>query len=308
MAAAQGPLKIERLYILPTSHGLVVLVLNTILILVAASSGNNSVYTLGFVMFGVYLLTMIATHINLKNLSVEVVEVIDGYAGEAAQVVLSFDNSNHKTRFLIRARFRDQADFTAVVKEEVLSNSRGLLTVSLVKDLRGVYPLPSMQISSIYPMGLFRTWVNLSFKENIFIYPKRHGQLALSAADAGVGHGVHRGGRLDSQHEDFREHKRYEQGESHHHVDWKAYARSREMLTKRYETAAPLHYNLDFRRLIHLGTELALSQLAQWIEDLQNQESSFELHLPGQQIPSGRGRQHGQMALRELAKFKGGAA
>lgn len=306
--AQPAPFKIERLYIVPTSHGLAVLGLNVIFILVGAASGNNAVYILAFVMFGVYLLAMVSTHVNLKALEIELVDAGDGFAGEAAQVTFAVNNPSAKPRFMLNAVFRPARSGLATLQEEILMKGRTLVNVSLMKDTRGVYPLPPIRISSVYPLGLFRVWTTIHLPSNFYVYPKRSGSLELGTSDAGQGGGDHRGGNRDTQHEDFKEHKRYEIGESHHHVDWKAFARSGEMLTKRYETAAPRHFVLDWKRVAHLGIESGLSQLAKWIEELRKSDLSFEVRLPGVIVESGRGWAHGRKCLRELARFKGEAA
>lgn len=305
---AQAAIKLDRLFIVPTSHGLSVLMLNVIFILVAAASGNNSVYILAFIMFGVYLLAMVATHVNLKALEVELVEAGDGFVGEAAKITFAIRNPSVKPRFMIRAVFRSTKSSTPALQEELMTKAKTLFYVSLVKDARGVYKLPAIQFSSVYPIGLFRAWATIKLDTNFFVYPKREGTLALGLGGVGKGSGSSSGGQMDTRHEDFREHKRYEVGESHHHVDWKAYARTGNLLTKRYETSAPQHFVLDWKMVAHLGTEPGLSQMAIWVEELRNGDLSFEIRLPGISIGAGRGWAHGQECLRQLAKFKGVAA
>jgi len=304
---AHSPIKVERLYIVPTSHGLAVLGLNLIFILVAAASGNNSVYILAFIMFGVYLLAMVATHVNLKSLEVELVEAGDGFVGEAARMTFALRNPSVKSRFMIRAAFKSSKVSAEALQEEILMNAKTLVSVSLVKNARGVYMLPPLQLSSVYPIGLFRAWTTIKVESQFFVYPKREGTRGLDLGGIAKGSGNSRGGQMDTQHEDFREHKRYELGESHHHVDWKAFARSGNLLTKRYETSAPEHFVLDWKSVAHLGTEPGLSQMSQWIEELRKGNMSFEIRLPGVAIGGGHGWAHGQECLRELAKFKGGS-
>jgi uncharacterized protein (DUF58 family) len=300
--------KVERLYILPTGHGYAVLALNVIFILVAASSGNNAVYILGFVMFAVYLLAMLATHFNLRALEIELVDINDGFAGESAHVTLALTNPSAKPRFLVMTQFRVDPRALHSVKDELPPKARTLVNVNLTRNERGVFSLPALQISSVYPLGLFRTWTRIHLAATFFIYPRREEFISLATTDTGEGTGDFRGGSQDTQHEDFREHKRYEAGESHLHVDWKAFARRGELLTKRFETSAPRHFILEWHRVSHLGLESALSQLSQWIEELRHTDMSFEMRLPGVALAPGRGWNHGQICLRELARYKGNEA
>lgn len=297
--------KIDRIYIVPTRHGLAYLGVFIVMILVAAGTGNNLIYGLAFVLFAIFFLAMIATHRNLKALEVELLDCEDGFANEIAKVRLTLANPARRPRFLIQSRTRKFSVAEKSEVQELASGARIVVEVPLVIGQRGEYPIPQVQVSTIYPLGLFVAWTNLKLEGHLFVFPKREGKRRLQPHDNGEGAGDLRGRWAETQHEDFREHTRYQSGESHHHVDWKAFARRGQMLTKRYEATSPEHFVLEWQSVLNLGREPALSQMSEWLATLQNGDHSFEMRLPGMNSGRGRGRTHARQCLRALARFPG---
>jgi len=305
---AANSIEINRIYILPTRHGFSFFGVVLVMILVGSATGNNLIYSLAFVLFGVFVLTMIATHRNLKKLEVELVQCEDGFAGEGTKIKIAVHNRSEKARFLIQSRAKAHAARQMSLLNEVPPRGRQVVEIPLIIDRRGVYSVPALQIGTFYPLGLFWSWTVLRFDGSIYVYPRRMGDRYLEANWFGEGNGANRGQWAETQHEDFREHTRYLEGESQHHVDWKAFARRGELLTKRYEMKSPQHFVLEWSRVAPLGAEVGLSQLAQWVDELREGDNSFELILPGESIGQGRGWQHGQECLRALARFRAEAA
>ncbi|MGE0763174.1 MAG: DUF58 domain-containing protein [Bdellovibrionales bacterium] len=308
MAAAETQ-RLKRIYIVPTMHGVAFLGLIVVVILVGAASGNNLVYGLAFTLFAVYMLSMISTNANLKSLDFELLESEDSHAGETGNLSLVLINNSRKARFLVRGKLRrGSTNKLGALVQELPSDSRSVLRIPLRFEKRGVYDLPILQFSTVYPMGLFSAWANIRPQGKYFVYPKRAGGMTLETGRQGVG-GAGQGGRgRETQHEDFREHSRYQVGESQHQVDWKVFARHGEMLSKRYDNSVPHHFILSWQQVAHLPREEGLSQLAQWVADLRQSENSFELHLPSGHVGRGRGHHHGQHCLRELARWPEEAA
>lgn len=301
---SMGQYELTRIFILPTRHGFAFLGLVIVMILVGSATANNLIYALAFVLFGVYMLAMVATQRNLKRLRIELLECEDSFVGESAKIRLAFLNQSARSRFLIQSQPRKFAARQGAVVNEIPSRSRVVVEVPVQIDRRGVYSVPSLQLGTLYPMGLFWAWSNLSLDGSIYIYPRRLGERELIPDWFGEGAGERQGRWAETQHEDFREHTKYQQGESHHHVDWKAFARHGELLTKRYETTSPQHFFLDWNQVSSLGVEAGLSQMSMWINELREGENSFELQLPSLKIGKGRGWLHGQECLRALARYK----
>lgn len=299
---------IKRVYILPTIHGVAFLGLIVVMILVAAASGNNLVYGLAFTLFAVFMLVMINTNANLKGLEVEVADNQEAFARETSSLQLVLINNKGRSRFLIRGQARKIGVGDGDVTGEVQPGGRAIVQVPLRFETRGVFSHVQLNISTVYPLGLFRAWTSLNLKGPFFIYPERKGDANLPLKQQGQFQGEGRAEGMDSNPEDFREHSRYINGESQHRVDWKAYARHGEMLSKRYGQASPRHVVLDWKLVQHMGLEAALSQLAFWISALQDTPNSFELRLPEAHLKSGQGERHARLCLRRLAEFPPGAA
>jgi uncharacterized protein (DUF58 family) len=292
----------QRLYILPTRHGFVFLAIIILMILVAASSGNNLIYMLGFCLLSIYMFAMVLTNLNLKGLEFEIIEVSDGFAGEAAHVRIGVSNRENRPRYFLETKWKISK---TIEVNTIKPKGQTIITQVLKIDARGVYELPPLRVSTIYPLGLFRAWSVLRLKTSVYIYPQRKGERQLRATSALIGSGPQSANQFFDQHDDFREHSRFQLGESHNHVDWKAFARRGELLTKKYQTNSPHHFVLNWQSVSDLGMEDGLCQLAHWLEDLRTGDQSFEMRLPDCQIGSGKGFKHGETCLRELAKFTG---
>ncbi len=287
---------IKRIYILPTWHGVAFLGLILVMILVAAASGNNLVYTLSFILFGVFVLSMISTHANLKGLDIELLKEQEAFANETGFLRFLLTNMKSKSRYLIQAKAGRVGTGQEVTAGEVGPAARLHLNVPVRFLKRGAYDGLILQLATVYPLGLFRAWVNFRLEQPFYVYPERKGRTAWPH--------VSEGADQDGGQEDFKEHARYRAGESQHNIDWKAYARHGKLLSKRYQEAIPFHFVLDWQTLAHLPREEALSQLSLWISVLQNTPNSFELRLPDTKIDAGSGVVHARTCLRSLARSK----
>ncbi len=300
----------QQIYILPTLHGVLFLIMIVIMILVGASSTNNLVYILAFVLFAVYVLTMLNTHNNLKALKYDLVAAEDAFAGETAQFKILVENNTGKDRHFFKAEFRNRVPNSVAPTplQCVVSGGREVLDLALHTPTRGVYDLPFLVVSSVYPLGLFRAWTYILFVRQFYVYPARSGEAVIKPLAVGRGLGQKVSPTSDSQHQDFHEHRRYTAGQPYHHIDWKAYARTGNLLSKSYQSTSPEYFSLRFQELQGLPIEAALSQLSSWIDQLNTQDAFFELVLPNKRLLYSRGRNHSQVCLRELASFSGGAA
>lgn len=296
-----------RLYILPTGHGLVFFSMIIFMFLIAASTGNNLIYMLAFLLFTVFVVSMLNTHFNLKSLQLELARVEDGYAGDFAILHFVIKNplKSRRFRFLIKMRQQGYTDDELIY--EVAPRGQELAHLQMRLDKRGIFRVPKITFSTIYPMGLFYAWAVYNFPQQmVHAYPQRAGQGNLSETSRSHQPGEGSSKNEMPQPEDFHEHRRYQTGESQHHIDWKAYARSRELLTKRYSSPSLKHYHLHWQAVQNLGLEPGLSQLSQWIWELERKGHSFDLHLPDKVIRFTGQPEHAQDCLRELASFKAG--
>lgn len=166
------------------------------------------------------------------------------------------------------------------------------------------YLLPErIKISTTWPLGLFRAWSYIQVQQPCVVYPKPGGTLNLppmslldeEEALTGKGSGT----------EDFVGFRQYQSGDSMRAVDWKAYARERGLVSKRFSGKGTKKILLDLHFTSFMGDlERGLSQLCQWVLQADQQALRYSLQLPGMETGSfSCGDAHRQQCLEALASY-----
>lgn len=298
----------NRIYILPTGFGLTFIAGAMVMILVGASYQNNLVNMLAFFMMSLIFIAMVQTHNNLKDIALEQVNAEGGFAGGEYLVTCVLKNASDQPRFNLETRLRRRKP------KAIYENVHPLLPKSFLKlrtayeaPRRGRYILQGIEVSAVFPLGLFRAWVLLNGETPVFVYPKPEGSHLATRThaedDRDVGLHALKGG------DDFYGHRRFETGDAPSHIDWRARARGRPLLVKEFNQGVPSPRVLDWYALKGLETEERLSQLALWVNESAASREVFALRLPRQTIAPSAGPAHAKRCLEALAVFEneGGA-
>ena len=291
----------SRIFILPTGFGALYLTGSLAMILIGSAYQNNLVNMLAFFMLSLVFVTMIQTHNNLKNISVVSLICEGGFSGHEFLVTTIIANDAKVSRFNIESRLRKMKPLSVYEHPSILPEMGTLRLRSTYPALkRGRHQIHSVRVSSIFPLGLFEAWMWLSVTSDYCVYPEPKGPLAPidPLPFTQLQHLPLLGG------DDFHHHRRYEDGDSQRHIDWKAVARGRPKLVKEFnDGATPQAIIFDWQDLYEMLPEDRLSQLALWIEEARIRKTSFALHLPQKLIPAGNSRQHIIRCLEALADF-----
>lgn len=292
----------NRIYILPTGFGCVFIAGALIMILVGASYQNNLVNMLAFFMMSLVFIAMVQTHNNLKDIVLEQTIADGGFAGQEFLVTTVLANSSDEARFNLEAKLNRQKPKVAYENvQPLLAKSSLKLRSSYNAGTRGRYVFNDVSVSTIFPLGLFRSWIRLESETNVWVYPEPKGDRVLPrgiASDAVQGAAAVRGG------EDYHGHRRYEFGDTYTHIDWKARAKGRPLLIKEFNDGAPAPIYLDWQSLEGVETEARLSQLSKWVNDAALKREPFGLKIPGVSIAPGIGHSHAQRCLEALASHE----
>ena len=296
------PFRSDRIYILPTGHGIAFLCSIVVMVLTAATYGNNMIYILSFLLFGVVLITMVQTNVNLKGVQVNRCHIPDAFAGEDILVHLNVQNSLHITRETLVVNVGDSKHSASLALLGALATEQ--VALKLPKQSRGRYVLKRVQISTVYPLGLFRSWKNVDLNQEYFVLPRPQGEQDISVASVDYGGGL-TAARWSGgfQGADFREHRNFQSGDSFQHVDWKAYARNRPLLVKQFEGDLQRAYRFQMPAGRGEAVERALSQIAIWILGAETEGAAYELRQVGRTSTMNSGFHHCQTCLRQLAIY-----
>ncbi len=295
--------KNNKVYIVPTKFGMAMFLSVLFMLLAGAAYGNNLVNLLGFFLAAIGFVTMIQTHNNVRGVNVTSAQMEPGYAGTSVRLTTIVESSDNQDHFHLEA---DALSFSSQPRLEfaqpVYSRSKGKLTTSYKIETRGKYSIKRIKISSVFPLGLFYAWSFHKTEHDFFIYPTPSGSRDLPVPR--LSYQSEAGARLQFAGEDYREHRPYQSTDSARHVDWRAFARGRPLLTKRFDEGGPEAIILNWNQTLQQSDEAKLSQLSLWVELAHRSERSFSLQLPESKVDYGRDSLHAHRCWQELAQFK----
>ncbi len=294
-----------RIFILPTGFGALYLTGALAMILIGSAYQNNLVNMLAFFMLSLVFVAMIQTNNNLKNISVVSLNCEGGFSGREFLATTVIANNAKVPRFNLESRLRKMKPVSVYESPSTLAELGTLrLRAAYPAVKRGRHQLHSVRVSSIFPLGLFEAWMWLNASSTYCVYPEPKGTRTPPF------HSMNEQSLRTSLigGDDFHQHRRYQNGDSQHHIDWKAVARGRPKLVKEFNDGATPQVSIfDWQDLDGLPTEERLSQLAKWIEEARARKASFALRLPQTTIPAGSDLQHVTRCLEALADFDEGS-
>ena len=302
----------KRVYIFLTRYGLM-FGINLLVMLVGAVNYTNSLaYALTFLLVGLFLVVMLHTYSNLRGLVLSVSAAEPVFAGQFANFPLLFNNRAGKTRLAleisrprkVKKLFRKKTLYQQLASINLAANSVQAHGLEFPAPQRGYLSPGRVRVSSTWPLGLFRAWSYMNIEQTCLVYPKPGGKPQLpqsSVVDeeeqSGQGSGT----------EDFIGFRQYRSGDSMRSVDWKAYARERGLLSKKFSGRGTRKVVLDWEQTRALGDiESRLSQLCLWVLEAEKTQSQYLLRIPGfEQEEFSNGEQQKHRCLAALAVFKG---
>lgn len=291
-----------RIYILPTRFGLVFIIGAMVMILIGSAYQNNLVNMLAFFMLSLVFVCMIQTQNNLKDVIIHDLETEGGFQGKEFLVTTILANKARTPRYNLETLARRHKALAVYENHQVLPDRGTLkLRTTYPATKRGVFKISEARISTVYPLGLFESWTWFkNLDSSYFIYPELKGEAPFPGGDQEGGTALFSrqlGG------EDFHGHRKFANGDSYRHVDWKARARGRPMLIKEFTEGEPGAAILDWHSLGGLDLEARLSQLAKWVDEAKGKKILFSLRLPNEVIPPGQGLLHAKRCWQSLASF-----
>ncbi|MDQ7016015.1 MAG: DUF58 domain-containing protein [Gammaproteobacteria bacterium] len=283
----------QRIYILPTIAGLFYALLLMILLLAASNYGTSLGFLLTFFLTGLSLVSMLHGFRNLLNLEIQIHSANAVFVGEESHFNIEIYNPNSSPHPMITLVHATQQHTL-----NLLADQRHRCTLSITTTRRGYLALGKVHINTLYPLGLFRCWSSIGSRQRVLIYPK---PLSHSAPLPHVQDNTQQNNnqKIDEEYQGVRD---YQRGDSARRIDWKALAKGHGTLVKNYQTPQNERLQLHWQ-LTQGDTERRLSQLCAWILQAERQQKIYSLHLPHSPPLIGRGEQHKQRCLKNLALF-----
>jgi len=287
----------QRIYILPTRYGLVFALLVFVMAVGAANYDNSSGFLLAFLLAALGMMSTLHTYRNLARLSFRTGKTFHVFCGEAARFTVYVDNPGRLPRAAVALQLGDEAPVYA----DIATGTQTEIELSLPAHRRGYLPISTLTVASRYPLGLFYAWSRIRLNMTCLVYPRPATAVVLPRQGCRQtdGHFIPRPG-----HDDFLGFRAYQPSDSPRHVDWKAAARGRGLLTKQFADNEQDALWLDWDSLPDMDPEARLSRLCRWVLEAEAGSYRYGLRLPRKHLPLNRGDAHKHLCLQTLALYE----
>ena len=272
----------------------------------AASSQNSAaVYLLLFTLTAIFLVSIPHTLINLAGVTVRLESAKPAFAGQEVSLPVETMNMSRATRHGIDLALSDSATERKRI-DHIPAGKAARVTLRFPARQRGEHKIGTLCLTSVYPLGFIRVVKKFAGSQTYHVYPNPEGDLSLPSSHA---RSPHSRPQADfGEGEDFAGVRAYVPGESQRHIDWKAVARGRALMTKQFAAEAEGSVHFDFSALHFADVEKRLSQLALWVIEAERARRPYGLRLPGTEIAPAFGEPHFHQCMRALSRFQVGTA
>lgn len=297
----------SRIYILPTSHGIVFGLL-LLLMLAGAINYNLSLgYILTFLLGAMSIMSGLHTYHNLAGLTIRSGKSDGVFAGQEGCFPVHIQHAGNTNRYSIALQLTDHPNST-VHYHDVLAGNPAPAEIRLSATTRGLLSPNSITLSTTFPSGLFRAWSDISTNMHCIVYPTpepaNNTPLPSPLHQAA---GNHTGSPISGA-DDFAGLRPYHTGDSPRHIAWKLLAREQSLQTKQFSDDDQHKLWLDWQdpliTVYASDIEARLSRLARWVLEAEAKQLHYGLRLPTQTLPPGNGMAHQHQCLVMLALFK----
>ena len=286
----------KRIYILPTRHGWVFILILLAMLIGSVNYKINLGFLLTFLLGGMAFVSIFHSYRNLLSIQILAVTAQPVFAGDRAVFKFSI-----RTKEPARAAVAISLPNAEKIVKDFDANKDNWIRIPVAANQRGIFRPGSLLIATQYPLGLFRAWSTIRLDAKCLVYPRPLSGPLTTADDAGAVNGEE--GRDIPGAEDFQELKSYQQGDPLQHIAWKALSRGQGLFTKMFVAQAGSTAMLDFDALLEPHTERKLSRLCDMILQACSHNLVFGLKLPGKVIDPNRGEAHRQKCLKALALY-----
>lgn len=276
----------------PTPAGWAFCLLLLALLLMAINYSNNLLLALWCWLLAALPLAVWAAWRNLAGIAVSAALPVPVFAGQYAQLPLRLSAAPGRTHFGLQLTVRAASE----VVPQLPPGEPLRVGLALPCRQRGCVPLAELQLSSVYPFGLFNASRVSPLPHALLVWPS-------PAADAGLPPQPASGNAADT----LAGLRPYVAGDAPRRIDWRALARRDELLVRHFDgDSGAQGVCLDWQRQPG-GVEQRLSALAAQVLAADAAGLAFSLDLPGQTLPLARGEAQRLACLSALALFDGGA-
>lgn len=284
----------RRIFIIPNKRGLGLFLLLFIQLIASINYNNNLGFILTFLVGGIATLGTLYGFRNLARLSLCANHPSPVFVGDAARFTLTIDNPTQTPRIGIHVGLRHGP-------QQALNLPAGeslAVVIDVTAIRRGWMELPTVSLSSEFPLGLFHAWSPVKFNRRVLVYPRPAvDDIPVPATFGGEG------GQRMTASDDFHGFQNYQPGDSLRRIHWKGVGKGQGVHVKEYRGEENNRLYLDWQQTPGFDVESRLSRLCRWVLEAEKTGSTYGLRLPGTDINPSTGQAHMHSCLERLALF-----
>lgn len=288
----------KHIYILPTRHGFLFIIVLIGMLLGSINYNNNLGFLLTFLLGGMVFVSVLHTFKNLSGIQIVSVKTKPVFANEMLMFEFLVRANSHPRATISFAFARDQE-----TQQDMFSDRDNSVSLQAGLGQRGIFRPGYLVVSTRYPLGLFRSWSRLHLNLECLVYPAPFSG-PFRPADASSSNEENEteeesGPGVD----DFQGLKSYQPGDSLRRISWKAFSRGQGLFIKDFSKQAGSSVLLDWHVFKNTDTERKLSRLCDMVLKANGFRLEYGLKLPGKTINPDRGDVHKHKCLKALALF-----
>ena len=319
----------RNLFILPSRLGYQYLLLLGALFILGTNYQNNLVLALAYLLLSLFVTALIYAHQNMVGITLSALPTQPHYAGDTVRFCVKLESPSPRHALQLRPyrpghtrawplhKERRQQNRLVLHEELATLELSATLGMLLTPWRRGLLQTGRMELSSYYPLGLFKCWSQVDLKQEALIYPRPvacHQQPLVSdpgfdapSGEASREHNAAAGNtpqlRTDNMVElsGLRPHR---QGEAMSLIAWKQFAQGRGLLSKEFATEERPACWLSLSHAVGSTLEEQIGALCYQTLELGRLGQHFGLRLAEVRVAPGEGSAHQQQALHALATFR----
>lgn len=284
----------RRVFIIPNKRGMALAVLLLVQLVAATNYSNSLSFILTFLMGSIALFGAIYGFRNLAGLKLWAGRAEPVFVGESARFKLHVENTSSTPRISLHIGLRKGASESF----DLLPQQSWQTHLAVPAQQRGWLVLPTVVLSSVFPLGIFRAWSPLRFAERSLVYPRPAvDSIPFPVAPAGDG------APNNPSSDDFYGFQSYQPGDPLRRIHWKGVAKGQGVHIKEYRGEESVTLFLDWSRTPGADVEARLSRLCRWLLDAEQTGAVYGLRIPGGELKPDSGPIHLRLCLERLALF-----
>lgn len=273
------------------------LLLIALITLIAAINFQNSlIYVVSFWLGSLLVINILYTFRNLSGLKLELRGAEPCFAGQNSLVTLRASSATRKEAIYVGWKGLDLALFTLGDPQTVD------IEISYPAPDRGVLRPPRLDVYTRYPTGLTVAWGYARIDIKAIIYPTPL-EMIVSSSRGRSEENADDGHRMEGGVDDFYGVKPYQAGDSLRRIHWANFARSGKLHSKVFVDYESHDLWLSWEDLPAGSVEQRLSHLCAKVLELDANQQSFGLRIPGKIIQPGKDEAHRTACLTALALY-----